>query len=198
MKNFKINGIEFLELNKVYPDNRGFFLEVFKNSTWPDMKQSNMSFSNKGVVRGLHYQVGEHAQQKIVQCVQGKILDVILDIRPSSPTFGMVETVELTPGNGAVSIHQDLAHGFWALEDSLVLYHCSKEYAPDFEGGINPNSKHIDLPWYNESDLIISDKDQSSPYWRSYVEKLNNINIPVTGRYSGKSPNKSTPPRSVE
>jgi dTDP-4-dehydrorhamnose 3,5-epimerase len=168
---YEIDGVELLTLNKVIPDSRGFFMEVFKESTWPEIKQSNVSFSKAGVVRGLHYQKGEHAQGKIVQVLHGKIIDVILDIRVGSPTFGTLVAIELTPGNGVVKIHPDLAHGFWAVEDSTVMYHCTKEWAPSFEGCINPMSEGLETPWLHETNLIISDKDRQGQTWRDYVEE---------------------------
>jgi dTDP-4-dehydrorhamnose 3,5-epimerase len=169
---YEINDIELLSLNKMIPDSRGFFMEVYKESTWPENKQTNVSFSKAGVVRGLHYQKGKHAQQKIVQVLQGRIIDVILDIRVGSPTFGNLVAIELTPGSGAVKIHQDLAHGFWAVEDSIVMYHCSKEWAPSYEGCINPQSEGLETPWLHETNLIISDKDKQGQAWRLYVEEM--------------------------
>lgn len=170
---FKIDGVELFTLNKAFHDNRGYFIEVFKESTWPNRPvQSNASYSKRNVVRGLHYQLGEHAQEKWVQVLSGRIIDVILDIREGSPTFGTVDQIELTPGSGIVKIHKNLAHGFWALEESVILYHCSSEYKPSHEGGINPLSPGLDLPWLQEQDLIVSEKDLKSQEWRDYEKNV--------------------------
>lgn len=170
----QMKGVELVKLNRLFPDERGFFIEIFKASTWPEMKQVNSSFSHTNVVRGFHYQKGEHAQQKTVQVLSGKILDVVLDIRPGSPTFGEIYKIELTAGNGALKIDSDLAHGFWALEPSIVVYHCDKEYAPQFEGCINPMSEGLDIPWLHQSDLIISEKDKNGQTWREYETSVIN------------------------
>lgn len=170
----QMKGVELMELNRLFEDERGFFMELYKSSTWPEMKQVNSSFSQKNVVRGFHYQKGEFAQQKTVQVLSGKILDVVLDIRPNSPTFGSIYKIELTPGTGVLKIDSDLAHGFWALEPSFVVYHCDKEYAPQFEGCINPMSEGLDIPWLHQSDLIISDKDKKGLTWRDYENSVIN------------------------
>lgn len=168
-----MKGVELLKLNRRFDDARGYFIEVYKQDEWPSMVQSNCSFSSPNVVRGLHYQKGENAQGKIVQVVSGRIVDVILDIRPGSDTFGQVVTYELTPGSGVVTIDPLLAHGFWALEPSVVLYHCTKKYAPSFEGSINPLSEGLSLPWLHLADsLIISDKDRAATKWRDYETSL--------------------------
>lgn len=168
------------DLNRKFEDNRGFFIEVFKTGTWADKVQSNASYSHANVVRGFHYQLDPQAQGKIVQVLSGKILDVILDIRPGSPTFGQIYSVELTPGSGVVEIDPYLAHGFWALEPSLVLYHCTNVWNPKLERCINPMSEGLDLPWLHQDHLIISDKDKDGQQWRDYVKSINDLNNNIT------------------
>ncbi len=172
-----MKGVELIKLNRLFEDSRGYFMELFKSSTWPVTMQVNSSYSHKNVVRGFHYQVGEHAQQKVVQVLSGRIIDVVLDIRPNSSTFGKIYKIELTPGNGALKIDSDLAHGFWALEPSYVVYHCDKEYAPQFEGSINPMSEGLDIPWLHQKDLVISDKDMQSLSWRDFNESITSSGI---------------------
>lgn len=168
--NTLIDGVKFIEkFTKKHPDQRGFFMEIFKDSRLkqlglPSMKQINTSFSKKNVIRGLHFQTGEHAQGKLVQCLSGNILDVVVDINPDSPTFKKVNTFRLVPGQGAVYVPPHLAHGFWALEDSVLLYACTEEYAPGSEGGINPLDRKLDLPWLEKQEsFIISEKDRKLP-----------------------------------
>lgn len=168
-----IAGVELVQdLNRQFSDNRGYFLETFKAGKWPDMVQTNVSYSHANVVRGLHYQLNPEAQGKIVQVVAGRILDVVVDIRSESPTFGRVETYELTPGSGVLIIDKNCAHGFYTLEPSVVMYHCTKEYSPGLERSINPLSEGLYLPWTGKQDLVVSDKDLKAPTWREYVQKL--------------------------
>lgn len=150
-------------------------MEIFKESKLaelglPKLKQVNTSFSKKNVVRGLHYQTGETAQGKLVQCLSGNIIDVVVDIDPASPTYKKVEVFRLIPGQGAVYAPPNVAHGFWALEDSVLLYACTEEYSPGSEGGINPFDRTLELPWLKEQEaFIISEKDRGLPT----LEELN-------------------------
>lgn len=171
-----MEGVELLELNKKYSDDRGYFMELYKQSSWPEKAQTNGSFSYTNTVRGLHYQLGEFAQTKYVQVFWGKIIDVVLDIRPNSKTFGKLFQIELTPGSGVLKIDSKLAHGFWALEPSVVIYHCDKEYSPSNEGCINPLSEGLGFPWLQSNNLIISEKDMKGQYWRSYEDSISFIN----------------------
>lgn len=166
----KIEGVKYIEkFNKKHPDQRGFFIEIFKNSKQrefdlPEFKQFNLSHSKKNVIRGLHFQKGDKAQGKLVQCPFGHILDVVVDIDPNSPTFRRVEVYNLTPGRGAVYLPPNVAHGFWALSDSTLVYACTEEYSPGCEGGINPNDPELDLPWLKEQEsFLISSKDKVLP-----------------------------------
>ena len=148
----------------VFPDSRGFFLETFRESWIPEsgFKQQNMSFSEKGVVRGLHRQNMPMAQGKFVRCLQGRITDVAVD-----PLTGEVMVVELDSPNKAAWIPGHLNHGFWAHERSLVMYLCTEYFSKEHETGIHPLSKELDLPWKHEKDLIISPKDLLLPEFSS-------------------------------
>jgi len=150
---------------KVFPDKRGFFLEVFKSTDFskhniPIPLQVNMSFSVRGVVRGLHYQITPKEQGKLVFVPKGKILDVAVDIRRSSSTFGKYISAELSESNHYMLwIPPGFAHGFQALEDSLVVYFVThNEYSPQHERCINYS--YID---WAIKEIVISDKDRQCP-----------------------------------
>ncbi|ADB86587.1 dTDP-4-dehydrorhamnose 3,5-epimerase [Saccharolobus islandicus] len=150
---------------KVFPDKRGFFLEVFKSEDFtkaeiPNIVQTNMSFSFKGVVRGLHYQITPKEQGKLVFVPKGKILDVAVDLRKSSPTFGKYVKVELNDENHYILwIPPGFAHGFQALEDSIVVYFLThNEYSKSDERCVNYS--YVDWPI---KEFIISDKDSQCP-----------------------------------
>ncbi|ACP54922.1 dTDP-4-dehydrorhamnose 3,5-epimerase [Saccharolobus islandicus] len=150
---------------KVFPDKRGFFLEVFKSEDFtkaeiPNIVQVNMSFSLKGVVRGLHYQITPKEQGKLVFVPKGKILDVAVDLRKSSPTFGKYVKVELNDENHYILwIPPGFAHGFQALEDSIVVYFLThNEYSKSHERCVNYS--YVDWPI---KEFIISDKDLQCP-----------------------------------
>ena len=150
---------------KVFPDNRGYFKEIFKESDFqkigiPKPIQANISYSKKRVVRGLHYQISPKEQGKIVTVIKGKILDIALDIRKNSKTFGKYVSVELSEENHYMFwIPTGFAHGFQALEDSMVLYFVTNnEYSPQHERCIHYSM--IDWPI---KDTIVSEKDSKCP-----------------------------------
>lgn len=163
----KIPEIILLE-PKVYSDNRGFFFESFNHDKFEEIigqnvsfTQDNHSFSHKGVLRGLHYQVVPREQGKLVRVVKGKIFDVAVDIRKNSPTFGNWVGEELSAENKKqLWIPSGFAHGFLALEESEVLYKATDYYAPDCEKSILWNDSDIGINWLIRSiDPIISEKD---------------------------------------
>ncbi|BCU69705.1 dTDP-4-dehydrorhamnose 3,5-epimerase [Stygiolobus caldivivus] len=150
---------------KVFPDRRGFFLEIFKSSDFarfgiPTPLQANMSYSIRGVVRGLHYQITPKEQGKIVFVPRGKIIDVAVDVRRSSSTFGKYTSAELSGENHHMLwIPPGFAHGFQALEDSIVVYFIThNDYSPEHERCVN--YKLIDWPI---KEVIMSDKDLQCP-----------------------------------
>jgi dTDP-4-dehydrorhamnose 3,5-epimerase len=176
----------------VWPDNRGFFLEWFKrdeifNATGLDffVQQANFSLSARGVIRGIHYSLAPIGQAKWVTCVSGSIIDVVVDLRIESPTFKMVEYVELERGDGkAVLIGPGLGHGFFSKEDnSGVAYLLNSPYSPDLEYDICPTDLDLGITWGNgeieQERHIISQKDLLAPTLISRQEqgKLPRSNI---------------------
>lgn len=154
------------------PDDRGLFLEAFKQSTFIEsvghrftLEQMNISVSRAGTVRGVHFAQVPPGQAKFVQCLAGAILDVVVDIRVGSPTFGQWDAVEL---NGqtrkALYIAEGLGHAFCALtDDATVGYLCSQPYAPGREFGVHPLDPALGLPWPDGADTVLSPKDAAAP-----------------------------------
>jgi dTDP-4-dehydrorhamnose 3,5-epimerase len=169
----------------IWPDDRGFFREWFKsedikNTTGRDfgIEQANISLSSKGTLRGIHYSIAPRGQAKWVTCVSGAIKDVIVDIRPESPTFGKWVDVELGGDSGkAVLISEGLGHGFIALEDNTaVAYLVSTPFSPGHEFEINPLDEKIAINWGMESSAFkISDKDMTAP---TLAERLSEGKLP--------------------
>jgi dTDP-4-dehydrorhamnose 3,5-epimerase len=164
----------------VWGDERGFFREWFKHAdllkeTGLDFStaQANISSSRRGVVRGIHYSLTSNGQAKWVTCVSGLIRDVIVDIRPNSPTFGKYEVVELSGTSGrAVLIGAGLGHGFISMADaSTVAYLLSSPYSPNEEYEINPLDPEIGIEWLIPSEeLIFSPKDLAAPSMQLQME----------------------------
>ena len=168
----KLEGCYILE-PKIINDDRGYFMESFNEKTFQNgvnqavlFVQDNQSFSSKGVLRGLHYQTGEHAQAKLVRVLQGEVLDIAVDIRPDSETFGESVSVLLSSENQRqFFVPRGFAHGFLVLsETAAFFYKCDNFYNKESEGGIIYNDKTLNIDWqFNESELIISEKDQHLP-----------------------------------
>ena len=153
----------------VYSDERGVFFESFSKTKFQnlglpwDFEQDNQSFSTKGVLRGLHFQIGEFAQGKLVRVISGRVLDVAVDIRKNSPTLGKWEFFDLNGlDNEMVYIPEGFAHGFLALEDSVFSYKCTKGYNKASESGILWSDPELAIEW-PEMDYIISEKDLELP-----------------------------------
>ena len=168
----KLKGCFILE-PKIIKDERGYFMESFNEKTFQegiDQKvtfvQDNQSFSTKGVLRGLHYQCGEHAQAKLVRVLQGEVLDVAVDLRPESPTYGQYETVLLSGENQKqFFVPRGFAHGFLVLsETATFFYKCDNFYNKESEGGLIFNDETVNINWnFPTNELIISEKDQVLP-----------------------------------
>lgn len=168
----KLAGCYVIE-PKIILDERGYFMESFNEKTFQNgigqavhFVQDNQSFSTKGVLRGLHYQTGEHAQAKLVRVLQGEVLDVAVDIRPNSPTFGQYEAVILSGENQKqFFVPRGFAHGFLVLsETATFFYKCDNFYNKESEGGIIYNDENININWqFSLEDLIISEKDKVQP-----------------------------------
>ena len=134
--------------------------------------QDNESMSSYGVIRGLHFQREPYAQSKLVRCVKGKVLDVAVDIRKDSPTFGQHVAVELSAENyRQVFIPKGFAHGFAVLSDVAIFqYKCDEFYHPEAEGGILLNDPSLDIDWQIPvEDAILSDKDKKNPLLKDLV-----------------------------
>ncbi len=154
---------------KVFGDERGFFYESFNQQTFEELTglkrnfvQDNHSKSQKGVLRGLHYQLPPKAQGKLVRVVQGEVFDVAVDIRKSSPTFGQWVGIHLSANNKQhLWIPEGFAHGFLTLSDSAeFLYKTTNYYAPEYERCISWNDFEINIQWPYLHPLLLSAKDQ--------------------------------------
>ncbi len=152
---------------KVHRDDRGFFLEMYQKLRYEDLGveldflQDNHSFSLKNVLRGMHFQPG---QAKLVTCAKGEILDVAVDIRPHSKTFGQYEMVHLTENNHhQFFIPDGFAHGFCVLsDDANVIYKVSSVYNPETEGGFRFDDPDVKIEW-PVTEPIISERDRKAP-----------------------------------
>jgi dTDP-4-dehydrorhamnose 3,5-epimerase len=163
-----------------YPDDRGVFLEWYRadvvNQTIGhslEISQSNQSVSRRGTVRGVHYADVPPSQAKYVYCPSGAVLDVVVDIRAGSPTFGVVDTVRLDDvDRRAVYLSEGLGHAFMALtDDATVTYLCSTGYAPDREHGVNPLDDTLNIPWPADIEPVLSDKDTEAPSLHEAAEQ---------------------------
>ena len=182
-----IQGAWLVE-SEVFDDARGSFREWFKseeikNATEIDfsVEQANVSSSNRGVIRGIHYSLAPEGQAKWVTCTTGRILDVIVDIRPESPTYKRVEYVELDCTSGrATFLGPGLGHGFISLVDnSVVAYLLSSPYSPEFEFAIQPTDVELNIDWQVDSILkssyLLSAKDLKAP---TLAERLSEGTLP--------------------
>jgi dTDP-4-dehydrorhamnose 3,5-epimerase len=154
----------------VYPDDRGIFREWFKKEELKkyglptfEVRQANTSISKVGVIRGIHYSPQVDGQAKLVTCTSGSVLDVVVDLRSESETYGEYLELELSESSGkSIFISSGLGHGFQALEDnSVVTYLLDKKYSPNNEFGINPMDQNLNIKW-PLSDFHISEKDRTS------------------------------------
>ena len=161
---------------QLFVDGRGSFFESFNKKQFRDITGKNMDFiqdnqsrSKKGVLRGLHYQKGEHAQAKLVRVVKGRVQDVVVDLRFNSKTFGNHFSIELSEENNTqLFVPRGFAHGFLVLEDNTIFsYKCDNFYNKDAESGIIYNDEDLDINWnILENDFIISEKDLKLPKYR--------------------------------
>jgi len=168
----KLEGCFIIE-PKIIGDERGSFMESFNERTFAQATgkhvhfvQDNQSVSAKGVLRGLHYQTGENAQAKLVRVLKGEVLDVAVDIRPDSGTYGQYEAVLLSEENQRqFFVPRGFAHGFLVLSDTAVFfYKCDNFYDRESEGGIKFDDPDIGIDWnFPESEMTISDKDMQQP-----------------------------------
>ena len=168
----KLEGCFIIE-PKIINDERGYFMESFNENTFQKgvgqsvhFVQDNQSFSTKGVLRGLHYQTGLHAQAKLVRVLSGEVLDVVVDIRPGSVTYGQYVSVVLSAENQQqFFIPRGFAHGFLVLsETATFFYKCDNFYNKESEGGLIYNDPVVNIDWqFPTSQLLISGKDLILP-----------------------------------
>ena len=167
----EIEGVYVIE-PKVFKDARGYFMEAWKQSEFEanigkiNFIQDNESKSSFGVLRGLHYQKGEYSQSKLVRVIKGRVLDVAVDIRKSSPTFGKHVMVELSEDNKRqFFIPRGFAHGFLVLSDEAIFtYKVDNPYAPQAEAGIRWNDPALAIEWpIDSAQVLTSEKDLKQP-----------------------------------
>lgn len=166
----------------VHGDQRGYFFESFNRKTFfsetgldIDFVQDNQSKSQKGVLRGLHFQEGEHAQAKLVRVLQGKVLDVVVDLRKKSPSYGQTFAMELTEDNHQqLFVPRGFAHGFIVLSETAVFfYKCDNYYNKASERGIIFNDADLAIDWQlPDTNLILSEKDQVLPTFQEVSNSL--------------------------
>ena len=154
------------------PDDRGVFLESFKADVFEeavgrafDLQQMNVSVSRAGTVRGIHFADVPPGQAKYVQCFAGAILDIVVDIRVGSPTFGQFQAIELDSSQRqGLFISEGLGHAFCALTESATVgYLCNEGYSPTREYGIHPLDPELALPWPQGTESLLSPKDEAAP-----------------------------------
>ena len=173
---------------QIFEDSRGFFMESYNYNDFKEIGidnifvQENHSKSLKGVLRGLHFQKGEYSQAKLIRALKGVVLDIAVDLRKDSETFGKYIAVELNEKNKKMLfIPKGFAHGFLSLEnDTEIFYKCDNFYNPKSESGIIWNDRDLNIDWnfekYNidENELIISEKDKKNISFKEY-KKINSI-----------------------
>lgn len=157
---------------QLHRDSRGVFLESFTEKSFKAMaghnlrvKQSNLSISRRGTLRGIHFADVPPGQAKYIQCFAGNILDIVVDVRVGSPTFGRWQSIELnSDSRNALYVSEGIGHAFCALsEDATVGYMCSEPYSPEREHGINPLDPELAISWPRGIELHLSKKDTEAP-----------------------------------
>ncbi len=184
IKKYKLKGVYEIILNP-YLDERGFFMrtydeKIFKeygiNNKWV---QENHSLSkNKGIIRGLHFQFPPYSETKLIRCIRGAIMDVFVDLRKNSPTFGRWDSIVLSEENNKmVLLPRGFAHGFCTLtKDSEVLYKVDNYYTPEFESGIRWNDPDLNIKWPVEQP-ILSEKDKNNITFKDFTNKYGGIEL---------------------
>ena len=162
----------------IFKDNRGYFMESYNQKNINDLLgtvnfvQDNESESSRGVLRGLHFQKPPYAQAKLVRCLKGSVLDVVLDLRKDSKTYGIFETTLLTEENKKqLFIPKGFAHGFVVLSETAIFsYKVDNYYNPDFESGVLWNDLDLNIDWkINKKEIIVSEKDKSLPTFNNII-----------------------------
>lgn len=182
IKPLKLRGTYQIVLSPI-ADNRGFFMRTYDlnrfnhyglNEVW--VQENHSRSQEKGIIRGLHFQFPPYTETKLVRCIKGRILDVFVDLRKDSETFGHWDGIELSAENTKmVYIPRGFAHGFCTLtEESEVLYKVDNFYSPEFEGGIVWNDKDIGIEWGVENP-VLSEKDEKNLAFSEFIEKYHCI-----------------------
>jgi dTDP-4-dehydrorhamnose 3,5-epimerase len=163
---------------RIFPDDRGIFFESYHSKRLKELGikdnfvQDNESFSHKGVLRGIHFQNSPSKQSKLIRVISGKILDVAVDLRPDSPTFGQhYSTILDGVSHKMFYIPEGFGHGFVALEDTILLYKCNDYYDKAAEGGILWNDPVLNIDWGIDNPKV-SEKDQQLPTLAEYKKTL--------------------------
>ena len=173
----EIEGVYIIQ-PRVFDDSRGYFFESWKRDEFEahvgkvDFVQDNESKSSYGVLRGLHYQRGEHAQATLVRVISGRVLDVAVDLRKSSPTFGRHVMVELSGDNKRqLFIPRGFAHGFLVLsQEAVFAYKVDNVYAPQAEASIRWDDETVGISWpIDAKDVVTSEKDLKGSRWQDAV-----------------------------
>ena len=172
VQTFSIDGVLHLRPN-VFPDERGSFFEFTKKSheiNLPNFVQDNVSYSKKNVLRGLHFQKPPFAQGKLVLILEGRILDIAVDIRPDSPTIGQSVSLVLdSMENDIIYIPEGFAHGFYVLSESAKIYYKNtNEYSPEHSSGIIWNDNDLAIDWPTNQPLL-SDDDKKHISFKEYL-----------------------------
>ncbi len=172
-----IEGVVIIE-PRIFSDDRGYFYESFSDREFREkvcnttFVQDNQSKSTYGVLRGLHFQKAPHAQSKLVRVVKGKVLDVAVDIRKGSPTYGKHVAVELTEDNHRqLFVPRGFAHGFVVLsEEAIFQYKCDNFYSKESEGALMFDDKELAIDWKIDfKDVVLSEKDKQNPCLKDFV-----------------------------
>ncbi len=171
----KLKGCFILEPAK-YGDSRGYFMESFNEKTFQELTgtnthfvQDNQSYSTRGVLRGLHAQSGAHAQAKLVRVLQGEVIDVAVDVRPNSDTFGQYVAVNLSATNNLqLFVPRGFLHGFVVLsETATFFYKCDNFYNKQSECGVHPLDADLAVDWQiPTAEMLLSEKDQTAPSFK--------------------------------
>ena len=174
----KLEGCYIIE-PKIFEDKRGYFFESFNMKQFQELTKSkttfvqdNESYSTKGVLRGLHYQTGFHAQAKLVRVIKGKVLDIAVDLRQDSKTFGEHVSVEISEENKKqLFVPRGFAHGFIVLSNTAIFsYKCDNYYNKNAEQGIIFNDLDLKIDWYlQEDEYIVSEKDITLPTFKNAI-----------------------------
>ena len=178
----KISDVIIIEPS-VFGDSRGYFLESYNQKKFEEFignisfVQDNESKSSKGVLRGLHFQKPPFAQAKLVRCIEGKVLDIAVDIRKDSKTYRQHIAVELSGENKRqLFVPRGFAHGFLVLSDTAVFaYKVDNTYAPEFDAGIRWNDKELNIQWdMEDSEVMVSEKDAELPFLSEFESPFTN------------------------